>query len=407
MPVRHAPFWFNRYPGARRPSFPPFKGEADTTVAIVGGGLTGCTCAFSFAAAGIKVALVEADAIGGGATAASPGIIREDFDQSFHATAGTHGLRTARLLWQGLHRASLDFPAALRRLDARCDLAPAEMIQFTRRETDAATRLRREYQSRRDAGLDHSWVTPAALAREAAIEAGGGLRTRGAAFDPYRACLALAAAATARGAAVHERSTVRRICAGRRQVEITLDRGSFRADAVVIATAAPFQDLRALRRHLDPREGYAVVTEPMPAHVRRDVGRRAAVLRDPAAPPHLLRWMKEDRILFMGADQAEVPARLREKTLVQRTGQLMYELSTLYPAISGMQPDWSWQVTHYETVDGLPLVGLHRNFPRHLFALGGLRHGAAFAWLAARILLRQFQGGPAKGDELFGFTRIL
>jgi glycine/D-amino acid oxidase-like deaminating enzyme len=59
------------------------------------------------------------------------------------------------------------------------------------------------------------------------------------------------------------------------------------------------------------------------------------------------------------------------------------------------------------TVDGLPYVGSHRNFPRHLFALGHGRHGAAVAWLAARVLLRQFQDSPDKGDELFGFARIL
>ena len=51
--------------------------------------------------------------------------------------------------------------------------------------------------------------------------------------------------------------------------------------------------------------------------------------------------------------------------------------------------------------------GLHRNFPRHLFALGRLGDGAGFAWLAARILLRQLQGEPAKGDDFFGFTRVL
>jgi hypothetical protein len=42
-----------------------------------------------------------------------------------------------------------------------------------------------------------------------------------------------------------------------------------------------------------------------------------------------------------------------------------------------------------------------------LFALGGFRHGAGFAWAAARILLRNFQGEPAKGDEAFGFARVL
>jgi glycine/D-amino acid oxidase-like deaminating enzyme len=117
--------------------------------------------------------------------------------------------------------------------------------------------------------------------------------------------------------------------------------------------------------------------------------------------------MREDRVMFSGADQAEVAPRASDKTLVQRTGQLMYELSTLYPAVSGLQPEWAWDFTRYETVDRLPFVGLHRNFPCHLFAMGAGRHGAGFAWLAARILLRQHQGEAARGDELFGFTRVL
>ena len=50
----------------RRPSYPRFKGDFDTDVVIVGGGLTGCACAWSFAMAGVKTILLEADAIGGG-----------------------------------------------------------------------------------------------------------------------------------------------------------------------------------------------------------------------------------------------------------------------------------------------------------------------------------------------------
>ena len=84
--------------------------------------------------------------------------------------------------------------------------------------------------------------------------------------------------------------------------------------------------------------------------------------------------------------------------LVQRANQLMYELTTLYPSISGLQQQWGWDFLHYGSPDGLPVVGPHRNFPRHLFALGHGRHGAGMAWLAARILLREFQGEPAKGD---------
>jgi glycine/D-amino acid oxidase-like deaminating enzyme len=404
---RHAPLWLDRYPKSRRPDYPRFRGEADTDVIIIGGGLTGCATAWSFTAAGIKTVVLEAERVGGGNTAAATGLIREDFDASFQETAARHGLRAARTLWQGLRRASLDFAAAIRRLDLRCDLVQQDLLHIVRRDADAVKRLRREYEARRAAGLDHSWVTPAALAREAAIDGGGAIRTRGFAFDPFRACVGLAAAAAERGADVFERTPVRRVRAKRKLVEVTTATGTIRGRAVVVATGAPLQDLRALRRHLSPLQGYAVVTEPLPAAVRRELGRRAASVTDAGSPPHFLRWLKDDRALFAGADQEVVPVRAQEKMLVQRTGQLMYELSTLYPAISGAMPEWSWDFTHDGTVDGLPYVGLHRNFPHHLFALGHGRHGAAVAWLAARVLLRLYQGTPDKGDELFGFSRIL
>jgi glycine/D-amino acid oxidase-like deaminating enzyme len=310
-------------------------------------------------------------------------------------------------LWQTMRRASLDFPAALRRLAVKCDLAPQDLLTFSRRDPQISRSLQREYQSRRAAGLDHSWLKPAAVAREAAIESGGAIRTRGFSLDPSRACLGLASAAASRGAKIYERSQVRRIRAGRKQVEIATAAGTIRAESVLVATSAPMPDLRALRRHLKALDSYAVVTESLPAAVRREVGRRANALRDTNVPPHLLRWIKEDRVLFSGADQLQLPDRARERALIQRAGQLMYELSVLYPAISGLRAEWAWDFTHYETVDRLPFVGLHRNFPRHLFAMGASRHGAGFAWLAARILLRQYQGEAAKGDDLFGFSRVL
>ena len=80
---RHAPFWLDRFPKSRRRSHPPFRGELETDVIVIGGGLTGCACASSFAAAGIKTVVLEADRIGAGSTAASLGLIREDFDASF------------------------------------------------------------------------------------------------------------------------------------------------------------------------------------------------------------------------------------------------------------------------------------------------------------------------------------
>ena len=115
--------------------------------------------------------------------------------------------------------------------------------------------------------------------------------------------------------------------------------------------------------------------------------------------------MTDGRILIAGADQDETPERKRKAVLVQRTGQLMYELLTMYPAISGLIPEFGWELTYGETADGLMYIGPHRNYPHHLFALGGDADSITDAFLAARILSRAALGRSDKGDETFGWTR--
>ena len=405
--MRHVPFWFDSFPKSRRSAFPRFRGEHESQIVVVGGGLTGVSCALAFATAGIDVVLLEAGLIGGGAAAAGDGLLREGFNVSFHEAVARHGVRTTKALWEGMRRGSLELAATLRRHDVRCQATGMDVLAIAAPRPDAVKALRRDQGARKDAGADGSWVPPAAVTRDAAVDSGGAIRTHGLAIDPYRACLGLAAAAAARGATLHERSAVERIRAAPRQVEITTAAGSVRADAVIVATAAPFRDLIALRRHLTATSLYGVVTEPLPAAVRKQLGRRESAIETVAPPHRVVRWLPGERAMVHGGRQDEVPARLRERALVQRTGQLMYELSVLYPPISGLQAEWSWDVVDYETVDGLPLVGPHRNFPRHLFAFTPARHGAGLSWAAARILLRHYQEEGSRADEAFGFGRIL
>ena len=250
--IRHKSYWLDRSPKTRRPSYPRLRGRVEAPVVIIGGGLTGAACALSFGAAGIRTIVLEADRIGAGATAGAVGLIREDFDASFVETASAHGLRASRLLWQGMRRAALDFAAALRRFQVRCDLAPQDLLLLAR-DAAAAKSLRKEYQARRDAGLDHTWISAAALKRQAAIEAAGAIRTHAAVFDPFRACAGLASAASARGAGIYESSPVERIRMGRKHVEVSTRHGVVQAEAVIVATSARLKDLRALASSFQDR----------------------------------------------------------------------------------------------------------------------------------------------------------
>jgi gamma-glutamylputrescine oxidase len=405
--MRHVPVWADRFPKTRRPSYPRLRGDHETRVVIVGGGLTGVACALSFAAAGMPSILIEAETVGGGLIAGTAGVVREGFAGSFHEAVAAHGLRTSRTLWDGLRRAGLDFAAALRRHGIKCDLEPRDLITLAGRGPDATRALRREYETRHGNGIEGSWVTAAAVTRETGIEAGGAIRTHGFSLDPYRACMGLAREAVERGASIFEHSEVRRIRSIKGRVEVSTASGVVRAEWVIVATGAPIQDLRPLRRHLRAEHLYGVLTEPLPSAMRRGTGSLAAVLEDGAGGHRYVRFLRDDGILVSSGRQPEVPSRARDRALVQRTGQLMYELLLLYPEIAGLQPASAWDRLDYETVDCLPFIGPHRNFPKHFFAFGSARHGEGAAWLAARMALRYMGGEAPLGDEAFGFHRIL
>jgi glycine/D-amino acid oxidase-like deaminating enzyme len=213
----------------------------------------------------------------------------------------------------------------------------------------------------------------------------------------------LAAAAKSRGARFFERSPVRKIRAGAKRVEIEVEGGLVAAPTVIVCTGTATAEFKPLRRHFKPREEYFTLTEPVPAAIRKQLASRGVTISDTASPRHKVRWTRDDRLLVTGAAQDATPARKREAVLVQRTGQLMYELLMMNPAISGLQPEYGWESSYGETADGIMHIGPHRNYPRHLFGLGGDSLSGTF--LAARVLARAASGAPDKHDEIFGWTR--
>jgi glycine/D-amino acid oxidase-like deaminating enzyme len=397
--------WIDQYPTARVPAYPRQRGAITTDAVIVGGGLTGCVTAYAFGAAGVKVALVEAERIGRGSTGSAVGWIAEDPGTSFVAVEKALGVRAARSMFQAWHRAALDFAALLRRLDVKCHLQPLDTwdVAITPEQILA---LEREQTARRAAGLAAPFVNARAVKSALAIEGAGGVRYKSdGVLDPYRACLGIAAAAAARGANVFERSAVKRITFGRKTVDVFTGGGTIRASRVILATGAPTALCQSLERHFWYRSSYLALTDPLPAKLRQRLGRGDSVVRDGAVPPHLLRWVNSERLLISGTDAGSPTPAQHAKVTVQRTGQLMYELSTLYPDISGIRPAFGWAAAYARTVDGLPYIGPHRNFPRHLFAFGDASRSVTGAYLASRILLRHHLEEPDPTDAPYEFTR--
>ncbi len=372
---------------------------------VVGGGLTGCLTACLFARAGVPVVLLEAERIGDRA-ALDPGWLLETPGVDFVALQAALGLKDARRAYEASRKAALDVAAFLRRLGPKLAPEPLESLVIAATPADAVA-LERERSARTAAGLDAVWLP----ARRAASESGadivrGALKTRSEGLiDPWQTARALVDAATSAGARLFEQSPAARVRHTRSGVDVVTARGTVRAKAVVLATGAPRPLVAALQRHVRVDHTYVVVTDELPAAMRRAVPGEA-VIRSAGGTPLAAALTKGGRVVIQGGDQPPVPARLAEQALIQRAGQLMYEWSLRHPAVSGIQPAYAWAAPRVTGRDGLPLAGAHRNFPHHLFALGLGGTGLAGAWLAARIVLRQYQGEPDPADAVFGFGRL-
>ena len=403
--------WIDQLPSSRIPDYSRLRGQHTADVVIVGGGLSGCATAYACALAGIRAIVIEADRIGRGSAGRSAGLLLPDPGPSFRDIEQLHGLRAARSAFESWRRASLDAAALLRRLNIKCDLAAVTPLLVAARDPSTplgATEkaLRREFETRSKAGAGGTWLTRTLLSKVTALDAPAAIRMRDAfTLDPYRASLGLCAAAASRGAIITERSRVITVKVARKFVDVIADGATVRASTVIVTTGTATPEFRQLRRHFTRRESYLVLTEPMPPAIRKAIGARDTTFRDTRDPHRRVRWTSDDRVLVAGATQDETPERKRSAVLVQRTGQLMYELLTMFPVISGLAPAYGWELISGDTADGLMYIGAHRNYPRHLFALGGGGDSITGAFLAARVVVRALQDAPEKEDAVWGWTR--
>jgi glycine/D-amino acid oxidase-like deaminating enzyme len=397
-------YWLDvsRKPALRLPSL---RGRHQADIAIVGGGVTGCAAALLFARAGAKVILVEGRRIGRGSTAASTALLMQEPDVDLAQLTRRHGPAAARRIWS-CSRAAV---ASMRRTLADLGVSTVHGLPslYYERDEEDIGRLRREGALRRRAGFPGRWLDPAQVAGAAGFAAAGAILTPGnAQVDPYQACTALARGARSAGAALYERSRVTRIAGTRDGVTVTLASGEIAADWAVVATGYATPEFKPLAGRFRMFNTYVIATPRLSAAERRALGLGDLMVWDTGRPYHYLRWTPDHRLLFGGLDRPQVRAAIRPAALRAKAAQLTRDLIDLYPALAGVEAEYAWEGLFATTPDGLPYIGPHRRYPRHLFALGYGGNGMTLGFFAARMLVRLVQGRARPDDRLFGFNRL-
>jgi glycine/D-amino acid oxidase-like deaminating enzyme len=393
-------YWLNSFP-ARAQQFPTLRRDADADVAIVGGGITGCSAALLFARAGARVMLVDAQRVGRGSTAASTALLMQEPDTDFRHLARRYGAAATRRIWNCSRRAVTEFTALLHEVGAPAvDSLPSVYYAAHDRALDG---LRAEHRMRHRAGLPGRWIEGDAVHDLTGFAASGAIVTPGnAEADPYRACLAIARAARDTGAALHEATPVRRIERG----IVLLENGyTIRAGCAIVATGYATPAFERLAGRFRMMNTYVIATPRLSAAERREMGLGRVMLWDTGRPYHYIRWTPDGRVLIGGRDRPQLSGRRRSSSLRQRTAELLDDLVAMYPSLRGIRAEYAWEGLFATTPDGLPYIGPHRHHPGQLFALGYGGNGMTLGFFGAQAVVRRAQGRPGPDDRLFGFRR--
>jgi gamma-glutamylputrescine oxidase len=215
-------------------------------VAIVGGGVTGCSCALTLADAGLRVRVHEAREVAGGASGRNGGFALRGAALPYDVARVELGAECAASLWRLTER-------ALGRLAAIAgDAFRGTGSLRLASDSDEATSLRSEYEALRADGFEVEW-RPELDGRLAGRFHGAIFHPPDGSIQPARWVRRLAVRAAESGAEIREHDPV--------QALKELD-----ADQVVVATDGYMQGLlEALDDAVKPARGQVIATEPLEA----------------------------------------------------------------------------------------------------------------------------------------------
>ncbi len=355
---------------------PAWQGRAD--VIVIGGGITGCSCAFTLAEAGVRVRLHEAREVATGASGRNGGFALRGGAPPYDLARERLGTDAAADLWRLTER-------YLDRLESLAGDA-FRRVGSLRLAADEAEReaLQSEYEALREDGFAVEWRDDTLGGRYH----GAILHPDDGALQPARWVRRLGRLAAEAGADVREHAHTDSLDA--------LD-----ADHVVVATDGYGEGLvPELDGAVVPTRGQVVVTEPL-----------ERLLYD---RPHYARhgfdyWHQTpDRRLVVGGRR---DAALELETTAQEatTDVIQRELDAFAAGLAGepVRVSHRWAGIWGTTVDALPLVGPLPGRRNAWAALGYSGHGNVLGLAAGDLVARAILGEPLPELEVLDPARAL
>ena len=356
---------------------PPLGEDTTADVAIVGAGIAGVATAYHVSRSGAKVVVLEARAVAEAASGRNAGFLLAGVAENFVAAARRYGEDRALRIWRFTRHNQELVRAVVERERIACDLAWNGSAQIAG-DDDEWAEVRESAERLKKEGVRIRLTEE----RAAIYEEDGELH-------PVRYVRALAGAAVAAGARIHEGTRAIAVT----KDEVRTDRVRVRAGAVVVCVNAYSQHLVPLR--VRPVRGQMLATAP--------VARR--VFERPAYANRGYRYWRQraDGSLLVGGwrDTAVDEEVGEEERTTPRIQQQLERF--LREHCAEAQVTHRWAGTMGFSHDALPYVG--RLDSGVLVNAGFTGHGMAFATATGELVADLLRGEKRNETDLFAPER--
>ncbi len=381
--------------------FPRLEEAIDVDVAIVGGGFTGIATALELAERGVRVAVLEAQRIGWGASGRNGGQVTgslsgdKAMERQFRSKLGDEA---ADFVWNMRWRGHDIIRNRVAKYGIDCDLRHGHM-QTAYRPSHVAE-LERMHRAACEHGMgDEVGMVYGAGLRDhvgTGIYHAGLVNRRNMHLHPLNLCLGEADAARSLGARIFIDSPVEKIVYGNRP-ELVTTRGRVCADKVMIAgngyhRLAP----RRLAGLLFPATLGIVATERLPEDVAKSILPNDFAVYDTRFVLDYYRLTADRRLLFgsgtnyKGTQSTDIGA------------PMLPAIRKTFPQLAEVKIDFAWEGQDGITINRIPQLG--NVTPNVFYAQGYSGHGIATSHIVAEIMAAAITG-DSRDFELFAGAR--
>ena len=371
------------------------KGELPprVDVAIVGAGFTGLSAARALAKRGAKVAVLESNTIGWGASSRNGGMVLTGLKLSVEELAERYGMEVTRRMYAA-SLASIDLVAQIVReesidcnfsrcghLEVACKQshfdAYARSVELIAREFHHELKIIPCNELRAEIGSD--------------IYFGGIVDGVSAGVNPARYVAGLARAALSAGAKVYENARVRQISPaskdGASGFQLDTVRGTVFSEDVLIGTSGYTSSATpALQKKIIPIGSFIIATEPLSDQLARELSPRNRMIYDSKHYLYYYRLTPDNRMLFGGraAFFPETSNTIRRSAEILRRGMV-----GVFPQVRDVNVDYAWGGTLDFCFDTMPHSG---QIDGVYYSVGYAGHGVAMATYLGTKLAEQIAG---------------